>query len=149
MPTLAQLKKKMSELELSFVNDMQDLGFTLGPDAFWFYRRRGRMLDVIFFDLGSTGNWAKVNVLPLIEELIKNYNMSDFPKGFTRNLGNPFSTVITQDGIEHPWHKWKVADDNSIRETFASLSRIMIEKGDAWLRSVNTKEDAYKIIEGE
>lgn len=147
MPSLAQLKKKVSELHLSFIKDMEGLGFSMGPGSFWLYRRRGDILDIIDFDVGSTGNWAKVNVMPMIDELMDDYDMSDFPKGFSKILSNPFSTVITEDGIEHPWHKWKVADDNSIRETFNALSKIMIEKGDAWLKAIKTKKDVYKLID--
>lgn len=147
MPTLSQLKKKTTKL--GYITEIEKLGFTLGSKDFWFYRRRGDVLDIIDVTISSSGNWAEVAISPYIDELIKHCDMDKFPDGFIENLSNPFEMFITEEGIEHPWHKWRVEEDSDIEESFAFITKILVEEGDKWLQSIDSKEKVYKVIEGE
>lgn len=144
MPTLAKLKNQVSEL--SFIHDMEYLGFSLGSSGFWFFRRRGDVLDVAVISVGSSGHWAKLSISPFIEEQFDQYDMNNFPKGFLKVHSNPLSTYLTKNGVEHPWHEWNVKEHNNIVESFNKLSELMIKKGDAWLKAIKTKNDVLTLL---
>jgi len=114
MPTIAQLKKEVKKL--SFVSEIESRGFSLGPNGFWFYRSRNEILDIIDIYVASSGNWASIRVSPFIKKNLNHCDMSLFPKGFMKGLSDPYVKYKTEEGVEHPWHKWPVKDEVSIKE---------------------------------
>ena len=98
MPTLIKLKKKVRKL--GFIDEMEKLGFFLGPDDFWFYRRRGDYLDVICFWDSSSRNWLTVPILCLKFDLIDHCDMSMFPEGFILKMPLFTDGFINEEGVE-------------------------------------------------
>ncbi|WGO98116.1 hypothetical protein QFX18_19095 [Saccharophagus degradans] len=141
MTTLAQLKKYGNDL--GFTQSMKSLGFFVGPNGYWFYRRREEILDVICFSIGSCGAWTLPSVALFVDEMVEDYNMNLFPKGFTNQLSYINSLSITEEGIEHPWHKWEVRDESSAKKSFNCISTIMNQSGDAWFKEIKTRADLW------
>ena len=144
MTTLKDLKKYGAEF--GFTEDMKNLGFTIGPNGFWFYRQREVILDVVFFHNTSTGHWTQPSVLMLVDGLLEDYDMKEFPKSFTKNVSFINDVCITENGIEHPWHRWEIRDKNKIQESFRSIIDVMRSSGDNWFRSVSSKKDLWNLL---
>lgn len=141
MATQMQLKKYANQS--GFVDHMGTLGFTLGPDSFWFFRRRGELIDLVAFWIKSSGNWVKIPVACLVGEIALGYDMNRFPKGFLKSAPMITDAYISKGGVEIAGQAWRISNDEFIAKMFDELLSIMTSQVDTWFRSIDSREKIY------
>lgn len=145
MPKMSEIKKKAKEL--GFVEEMERLGFTLGPGDLWFYRFRGEYLDVIAFWGDSSQEWVDVPIVCYRKDLVDFCDMSEFPRKFVGKMHLYSSAFVNEDGVEvgAPL-SWKVATDAEMEKTFSALEQLIKAKADGWLKNIDSDEKLWESI---
>lgn len=141
MTTISRLKNK--SLDLGFTKIIEDLGFTLSPNGFWFYRKRGEYVDFIGFWISSSENWMDVPVICLKYDLIDHCDKGEFPKGLDKDIPFYSSTFINEEyGVEIGSDSWKIKEESDVEESLSELRDLM---GNAmnWFENINTDEKLY------
>ncbi len=148
MTTIKKLRTKAIDLE--FDKYMEVLGFTLGPDEFWFYRWRGSILDVIDFWVGSSGKFVKVPILCCNEKIFSIYkdwqpDFSVFPSNFTHGLALFSDRYINQEyGVEIGADPWSIQSDQDIIRMFSELEIQIKENADPWFKQFIDNATLYE-----
>ena len=143
MTTTAELKKHAKDI--GFVEKMEMLGFKLGPDSFWFYRKRDGFIDYISFWVKSSGVFMGVPVICLKEELVKHCDMNKFPKGF--NVDIPFysSTYLNEEcGVEIGHDPWRIKTPQEIKESLDELYQLVVSSAVPWFKHINSNEKLWE-----
>lgn len=148
MATKAQLKK--SAVKLGVVEELEKLGFALGPDDFWFYRQRGEFIDTIFFWLNSSGNYVQIPVSTWVKEIVYFADMKNFPKGFIKNASCVSGMSLGKDKVDYATN-FSVQNTLELEEFFQLFVENVSKYAISWFDQIQHREDIftnYNLAEG-
>lgn len=134
MTTYKQLKSYAQEV--GFVKKIESMGFTLGPDEFWFYRRRGDFLDLFLFWLDSSKKYVTTPIDCQKFNLIEHCNMELFPKGFSKNFGLCSDLFIEEEELIFASHLWEVETDEEMEESLDDILLIFEKHALPWFNNI-------------
>ncbi|MBF7073941.1 hypothetical protein ISG33_11070 [Glaciecola sp. MH2013] len=145
MMRLTELKKIAKQS--GFVEQMRDVGFTLGPDSFWFYRERGDFIDLFTFWIKSSGNWFEVPLYCLHKAHVEHCDMSLFPKGFMKGIPNLFDKTVQTRDLDKG-KNWEMQDEQQAINTLNDLANVFKKKAEPWFSAIDTNQklhDSYSL----
>lgn len=141
MATITQIKKYIQDK--GYIEQMEGLGFSLGPNELWFYRKRGAYLDTFSF-------WLKSNQIAVTTpidcqriDLIEHCDMSQFPKGFTKGYGICSDCFLDDEGFAYASWGWLVKTQEYMEESVDSIFEIFFEHGEPWLAIITNDEKMF------
>jgi len=141
MTTYKQLKKYSDQF--GFTKEMEKLGFSIGPDDFWFYRHRGSYLDIISFWLGSSKRFVKIPIDCQKNGLIPRVDMDKFPKGFTEDYGVGSGCYMDDEGLAFASERWEVETKDKVKETFSEVLKLIKSHAEPWFKNITTDEKMF------
>jgi len=143
MPTLSEVKKEA--INLGFVEFMESFDFMNAPTGFWFYRFRGDYLDYIGFTLKSSCEWMSVPITCIRYDILSEYNMDFFPKGFQNSAPFYSSTYINEDyGVEIGADSWCVKTTSDIEKSIELIKVQITKSANNWCKKINSNIKLYE-----
>jgi hypothetical protein len=141
MATLSEIKNYAKDK--GYVNAMEELGFSLGPDKFWFFRKRGDYLDTLSFWLSS----SKIVVTTPIDcqrfDLLNHCDLTRFPKGFTKGYGICSDCFLEDDGLMYAGWSWLVETQEQMEESVDKIFKVFKIHGEPWLAEITDDEKMF------
>ena len=141
MATTPQLRKFCDDS--GFTSNLNKLGFHLGPENLWYYRVRGKYLDIISFWLSSSKKSVTIPIDCQKIELIDHYDMSSFPKGFNKNYDLNSDCFIDDEELSYASWTWEVEKEHEIKETFTEVLKLIKSHAENWFQNITTDEEMY------
>ena len=142
MASVIDIRKKAEKI--LFINKLQNLGFDIGKDGFWFYRLRDGYIDYIGFHLKSSRSYMAVPVTCLKCSIISHCDMKEFPVGFEKEMPFYSSTYINEEyGVEIGSDPWKIETESDIEESLNNIYELIESSADKWFREIDSDVKLY------
>lgn len=141
MTTLTQLKRYAKPC---FTPEMQKRGFALGPKRPIYWRKKGDIYHMMWFDLDRIGKECRVMVHAWVPEF-RPEAMENFPDAAGCVAGNHL--YPSKMGLSG--HYWNVQDEARAQESFRSIHAAVDAVAIPWWDKVLTRVDLVRVLRPE
>lgn len=138
--------KKIAEFDL--VPLMNELGFVLAPNRFWFYRKRKWFTDIVSFGTTGGGECLSASLKVWVPEMNADYDSSSFPDGYhDKCAGITAGTWMGPGGVFIGSGSWLIENKDQVPSAYIEIIQMLKEEGLDWFSEVHDMDSLIDAID--